>query len=89
MSYKNNISQPAEVKLNESNSSILRPSFKTRLKNKNDKRNYECAELETVIKWNNLELEMTVNGKNKKILDNVSGEVNNLEIQVSDSNFDL
>ena len=40
-------------------------------------------ELETVIKWDNLELEITAKGKKKKILDNVSGEVNNLEIQVS------
>ena len=37
-------------------------------------------ELETVIKWDNLELEVNAKGKMKKILDNVSGEVNNLEI---------
>lgn len=37
-------------------------------------------ELETVIKWDHLEYEVTSKGKTKKILDNVSGEVNNLEI---------
>ena len=37
-------------------------------------------ELETVIKWDNLELEVNAKGKAKKILDNVSGEINNLEI---------
>lgn len=37
-------------------------------------------ELETVIKWDSLQYEITAKGKTKKILDNVSGEVNNLEI---------
>lgn len=37
-------------------------------------------ELETVIKWDNLDLEVTTKDGSKKILDNVSGEVNNLDI---------
>ena len=37
-------------------------------------------QLETVIKWDKLELEVNAKGQMKKILDNVSGEVNNLEI---------
>lgn len=37
-------------------------------------------ELETVIRWEHLELEVNAKGKTKKILDDVSGEVNNLEI---------
>lgn len=77
----------------KSDASIERPSFKARLKFKSDKGNYERAEalyslrksikpeLETVIKWRNLMVEVLVKGKTKKILDNVSGEVNNVEIQ--------
>lgn len=37
-------------------------------------------ELETVIKWENLEVEVNVKGQMKKILHNVNGEINNLQI---------
>ena len=40
-------------------------------------------ELETAIKWNDLTVNINVKGKSKKILDNVCGEVNNLEIMVN------
>lgn len=35
--------------------------------------------LETVVRWTNLKVKVNVKGIPKKILDNVSGEINNLE----------
>lgn len=93
----NDLSQPAEVQPNEPNSfnGYVNPSYQTspddhELDNLNKLDNYKLyssivkptdPELETVIKWDNLELEITAKGKTKKILDNVNGEVNNLQLQ--------
>ena len=37
-------------------------------------------ELQTVVEWSNLEVEITVKGETKKILSNISGQTSNLEI---------
>lgn len=38
------------------------------------------CELQTVVRWENLVVEVTVQGETKRILDNISGQTNNLEI---------
>ena len=37
-------------------------------------------ELKTVVKWSNIEVEVSLRGETKKILDNISGQTSNLEI---------
>lgn len=36
------------------------------------------GELQTVVKWTNLEVKITVKGETKRILDNFSGQTTNL-----------
>lgn len=38
------------------------------------------SELQTVVKWENLEVEVTAQGETKKILENISGQTTNLEL---------
>ena len=38
------------------------------------------GELQTIVKWSNLQVEITVNGETKRILDNIGGQTTNLEL---------
>ena len=69
--------------------SAIIPSFESRsIDNEfnfdfNQKNNFLPSfkhELSTVVKWNQISVEVNAGSKSKKILDNISGEVNNLEM---------
>lgn len=85
----NSSQQNDSCKSHSSKSSYLNLAKAVKLSNKSTQTDEELKslqheplrpQLKTVVKWSNIEVEVSSRGETKKILDNISGQTTNLEI---------